>query len=160
MDLIDRLLGHDQWATEELFDVCHELSDAQLDQEFDIGLRTLRATFAHMVINIEFWTGLMVGKPVPYRPPSDQPLAVLRERHADAYAVFAALARRLRDEGRLDATYIDHYDAAKTMAGTILHVTLHNEGHRTEVVHILARLGRPDIEVDHGLWDFQLLANA
>jgi hypothetical protein len=37
-------------------------------------------------------------------------------------------------------------------------VILHNEAHRTEVVHIFARLGVPalaQVEVDHGLWDFK-----
>jgi hypothetical protein len=35
-----------------------------------------------------------------------------------------------------------------------VHVVLHNEGHRVEIIHILARLGQPEIEVDHALWDF------
>ncbi|MCC6793362.1 MAG: DinB family protein [Thermomicrobiales bacterium] len=157
MDLIDRLLGHDRWATETLFDVCGGLSDAQLDQPFDIGLQTLRATFAHIIINIEFWTGLMVGQPVDYVPPSDQPLAALVARHDRAFTAFANLSRRLRDEGRLDDTYIDHYEVRKSMAGTILHVALHNAEHRGEAVHILARLGLPDVEVDHGLWDCEQL---
>jgi len=37
-------------------------------------------------------------------------------------------------------------------------VILHNEAHRTEVVHIVARLGVAElaqVEVDHGLWDFK-----
>lgn len=158
MDLIDRMLEHDRWATNTLLEVCRGLSDAQLDQDYDVGHRTLRATFAHVVINIEFWTGLMEGRQIDYQPPDDDSLDELRERHERAYDAFAALARRLRDEGRLDETYVDHYEVRKSMAGTILHVVLHDEGHRTEVVHILTRLGVPDLpEVDHGLWDYELL---
>ena len=42
-----------------------------------------------------------------------------------------------------------------TFGGAILHVVLHNEGHRVEALHVLQRLGVPDLrEVDHGLWDF------
>jgi hypothetical protein len=64
------------------------------------------------------------------------------------------LARRLRDEGRLDETFSDAYGGEMRNGGGIVHVVLHNEGHRVEIIHILARLGLPDIEVDHGLWDF------
>ena len=49
MDLLDRLLEHDHWATAQLLDLSRHLSDAQLDQEFDIGHRTLRDTFEHMI---------------------------------------------------------------------------------------------------------------
>ena len=81
--------------------------------------------------------------------------AALIERHARAQANFAALARRLRDEGRLDETYIDHYEAKKSMGGTIPVIVLHNVEHNTEVLHILNRLGVPDLpEVDYGLWDY------
>lgn len=159
MDLVERLLEHDRWGTALLFDLCRGLSDAQLDQQFDIGLQSLRATFAHMVMNTEFWHGLMIGAPVDYAPPSDWSLADLIARHDRAYDAFAATSRQMRDEGRLEETYIDHYDAAKSMAGTILHVTLHNAEHRTEVVHMLVRLGVPEQpEVDHGLWDYLLQA--
>jgi hypothetical protein len=34
-----------------------DLTDAQLDQEFDIGHRTLRQTFDHMILNVDFWAG-------------------------------------------------------------------------------------------------------
>jgi len=37
MDLLDRLLGHDSWATERLLKLAEALGDAQLDREFEIG---------------------------------------------------------------------------------------------------------------------------
>ena len=43
MDLLDRLLEHDRWATDQLLELCRGLTDAQLDQPFDIGHRTVRA---------------------------------------------------------------------------------------------------------------------
>ena len=67
------------------------------------------------------------------------------------------LGIRLCDEGRMEETYTDHYDVLKSIGGTVLHVVLHNAEHRTEAVHILARLGVPDVEVDHGLWDYEQL---
>ncbi len=157
MDLLDRLLEHDRWATDQLLDLSRGLNDGQLDQEFDIGHRTVRETFEHMIINVGFWTGLMTEQPVDVQR-DDRSLAALIDRHERSYATFAALARQMRDEQRLDDTFIDHYDARKSFGGTILHVALHNAEHRTEAVHILQRLGVPDVpEVDHGLWDYELL---
>ena len=59
MDLLDLLLDHDHWATARLLEVSGGLTDAQLDQEFDIGHRTLRATFGHMIFNVPFWTAFL-----------------------------------------------------------------------------------------------------
>ena len=157
MDLLDRLLEHDHWATTQLLELSRGLTGAQLDQEFDIGHRSLRGTFEHIIVNIGFWTLLMTGQPIDGRP-VDGSLAALSDRHERSYATFATLARQLRDEQRLDDTFIDHYDARKSFGGTILHVVLHNAEHRTEVLHILEHLDLPDVpEVDHGLWDYELL---
>ena len=157
MDLLDRLLDHDHWATALLLDRSRNLTDAQLDQEFDIGHRTLRATFEHIIVNIAFWTALMTEQPVDEQQ-IDRSLAGLIDLHERAYATFATLARQYRDEQRLDDTFLDHYDARKSFGGTILHVVLHNAEHRTEALHILERLGVPDVpELDPGLRDYLML---
>ncbi len=157
MDLLDRLLAHDHWATAHLLELCRGLDDAQLDRQFDVGHRTLRETFDHQIPNLDFWTGLMTGQPVaPRRGPRS--LDTLIAHHERAHAAFAGLARRVRDEQRLDDTFLDHHGYPMTYGGAILMVILHDEAHRAEVVHILARLGVPElahVEVDHGLWDFK-----
>jgi uncharacterized damage-inducible protein DinB len=157
MDLLDRLLEHDRWATTQLLELCHSLTDAQLDEPFDIGHRTVRETLAHQIPNLDVWTSLMTGQPVETQHgPSS--LETLIADHERAYAAFARLARQVRDEGRLDDTFREHHGYPQTYGGAILMVILHNEAHRTEVVHIFARLGVPElaeVEVDHGLWDFK-----
>ena len=125
MDLLDLLLDHDHWATARLLEVSGGLTDAQLDREFDIGHRTLRATFGHMIFNVPFWTAFLAGQPADGghsadAQPDDRSLAALSDRHERSYAAFAA-------------------------------------EHRTEVLHILDRLGVPDLpEVDLGVWDHML----
>src|SRR5689334_10225121 len=109
MDLLDRLLGHDRWTTARLIDLSDGLTDAQLDHDFDIGQRTLRDTFEHMIFNVEAWTASMLGQPID-RSRGDRSLAALRDRHERAYATFAAFARRTRDEQRLDDTFVDDAD--------------------------------------------------
>jgi hypothetical protein len=52
-------------------------------------------------------------------------------------------------------TYIDQWEARKSIGGTILMVLEHNVEHRPEVLHILQRLGLSDLpEVDYGVWDY------
>lgn len=153
MDLLDRLMEHDRWANKQLLKKCRTLSEVQLDEEFDIGHRSLRSTIEHVIFNIEAWSDLMVAQPME-TPSPDRSLAALTTRYERAGDAFMALARRLRDEGRLDETFTDAYDGEVRYGAGIVHVTLHNEGHRVEIVHILARLGLPDIEVDHALWDY------
>ena len=60
---------HDRWATTHLLELCRGLTDAQLDQQFDIGHRTLRATIDHQIPNLDFETGLMTGQLVAPRRP-------------------------------------------------------------------------------------------
>jgi uncharacterized damage-inducible protein DinB len=157
MDLLDRMLEHDRWATSTMLDVSRDLSDEQLDRSYDIGLGSLRATFGHIIVNVDFWTKLMTGDPLEYEELTRASIADLIQHHDRTYAAFAALARRLRDEQCLDDIFLDHYEVNKSFGGTILHVVLHNAEHRTEAVHILQRLGLPNVpEVDHGLWDYEM----
>ena len=154
MDPIDRLLEHDYWATTVLLELSRDLPDAQLDEPFDIGHRTLRATYDHTIFNIAAWTQRMAEQPIDVER-DDRSMAALIERHERAYADFAAFARQMRDEQRLEDTFRDIFGDDQTYGGAIIHVVLHNEGHRTEALHILARLGVPELpEIDHALWDF------
>lgn len=157
MDLLDRMLEHDRWATSTMLDVSRDLSDEQLDRSYDIGLGSLRATFGHIIVNVDFWTRLMTGDPIEYEELTHASIADLIQHHDRTYTAFAALARRLRDEQCLVDIFLDHYEVNKSFGGTILHVVLHNAEHRTEAVHILQRLGLPNVpEVDHGLWDYEM----
>lgn len=153
MDLLDRMLGHDEWTTTQLLKLSSNLTDEQLDREFDVGHRTLRTTFDHMIYNVAVWTGLMAGQPADVDR-SDKSVPALMDRHERSYAEFASLARQLQDEQRLDDTYIDHFDYPQSFGGTIVHVIWHNAVHRSEVLHILQRLGVPDLpEGDPQEWE-------
>ncbi len=151
MDLLDRLLGHDAWTTRQLLLRCRGLTDEQLDRRFDIGHETLRGTLVHILGNLEVWTDLLHERPVR---PDAATVASARSvdgliAHLDAAAPdFAALARRITDEGRLDDLWTDVLDdppRPKTFGGAIAHVLTHSMHHRGEVLHLLQRLGVPDL---------------
>jgi uncharacterized damage-inducible protein DinB len=155
MDILERLLEHDHWATVQVLDKAGTLNDAQLDTEFDIGHSTVRDTLDHIIGAREGWTALMTRVPPPEHP-DDRPIAYQAERFARAHEAFADVARRIRDEGRMDDTFPDRYGLEATFGSAILMNILHSEGHRNEIVHMLTRLGLPadDLEFDYGLWDF------
>src|SRR5215212_3278948 len=106
MDLLDLLVDHDRWATARLLEASGGLTEAQWDREFDVGHRTLRETFGHMIFNVPFWTAFLAGQPADGgysadAQPDDRSLTALRDHHERAYPAFATVARRLRDEQRL-----------------------------------------------------------
>jgi uncharacterized damage-inducible protein DinB len=146
--MLDRILGHDHWATTQLLEKSRDLTDAQLDQPFDLGHGTLREALHHLVLVINFWTSQMLGQPVVTEREPRGSIADLIALHERYQATYADCARRMRDEQRLDETFFDHFDYPQSMGGTILHVYTHNTQHRAEVRHMLERLGVGD------LWDY------
>ena len=146
MDLLDRLLGHDEWTTGELLRRCGELTHDQMFQTFDIGWSTVQRTLVHMIGNVRMWTDLMAGADASQSGNGwwEFDLAQLTRAHEESYRDFASLARSVRDEQRWDDEFIDTLDSppvAKSLGGGVLHVITHNMHHRSEVLHILARLG-------------------
>lgn len=142
MNLLDRLLGHDAWTTRRLLECCAGLDDEQLDREFDIGPRTVRATLAHVIRNMEAWTDLMRG--VPVRAGGGTSLPELTARLDAAGADLAAVARDVAARGAWDEEWTDVLDdppTRKTFGGAIAHVITHSMHHRAQALYMLRRLG-------------------
>lgn len=142
MDLLDRLLGHDAWTTRQLLQRCQDLSDGQLDREFDLGHRTVRATLAHLIRNVEIWSQLMAGQRVVER--SGVSVAELMTRFDRAAAELALLARQVAERGAWDERFLDTLDRPpreKTLGGGIAHVITHSMHHRAQLLFMLRRLG-------------------
>ena len=151
MDLLDRLLGHDAWTTRQLLLLSQDLSDEQLDRRFDIGHETLRENFRHIIGSMETWTDLIRERPVRPWPQADSAKVSIAGLIARLDAIapdFAGIARQIADEGRWDDLFTDVLDdppKRKTYGGAIGHLLTHSMHHRAEVMHILARLGVPDL---------------
>jgi uncharacterized damage-inducible protein DinB len=140
MDQNERLLQHDRWMTNLMFDAAAKLDDAALDQEFDIGRRTVRRTLDHITVGIELWTPQLVGEPGQWEPnPSD--VETMRARQLAAHDRFAAVSRQIAADGRLDEVFTDPWGYAQSLGSTILHVILHSHVHRSELLHMFQRLG-------------------
>ena len=163
MDLLDRLLAHDTWTTRRLLDLADGLTEEQLDRDFDLGHRSVRATLLHVVRNVEVWADLMAGAAVRENPestPAGRSVAGLRARHERAAADLAALARSVAERQGWDERWIDGLDdppAEKTYGGAIAHVITHSMHHRAQLIHMLRRLGVAAVpEGDVLGWERQL----
>jgi len=147
VDLLDRLLEHDAWTTRQLLLCCRNLTDEQLDREFDIGQRTVRATLLHIIRNVEVWSDLMSGQPVR----ADQgvrlqgrSVAVLITRLDHATADLKRIARAVDQRGGWDELWVDRLDSPpveKTYGGGIAHVITHSMHHRAQLLYMLHQLG-------------------
>jgi uncharacterized damage-inducible protein DinB len=159
MDLLDRLLGHDAWTTRQLLLRCRDLTDEQLDRDFDIGHRTVRATFQHVIRNVEVWSDLMADQPVRANQgarPEGRSVSALLVRLDRAAADLALVARPVAQRGGWDERWVDRLDSPpkeKTYGGAIAHVITH---HRAQLLYLLRRLGVRDLlEGDVLSWEAQ-----
>lgn len=142
MDLLDRLLGHDAWTTRQLLDICAGLDDAALDQEFDIGHRSLRGTLDHIVWNVEIWSALMAGETIERS--ADRSVAGMIARAEAGHARLQAVARRVAAEDAWDETWLDNLEdppREKSYGTAIAHVITHSMHHRAQVLYLLRLSG-------------------
>lgn len=155
MDLLDRLLEHDAWTTRQLLLLCRNLSDEQLDRDFDIAHRTVRRTLVHIIYNLEAWSDCLSGRPL--RAIQGESIAELIARLDRAAAEFAEIARRVAARSGWDEQWVDPLDAAqRSYGGTIAHVITHGMHHRAQLLYMLRRLGVTDLpEGDVLSWEQQ-----
>ncbi|MCA9087909.1 MAG: DinB family protein [Planctomycetaceae bacterium] len=162
MDLLDRLLKHDVWTTRKLLDICSTLSEEQLDGDFELGHRTLRATLHHMLHNMEVWTALMAGQhPVQQ---ADCTLPGMITRLDAAESSLASIARRVANSDAWDDLWTDTLDdppQQKSYGTAIAHLITHNMHHRAQLLYMLRRTGvTPVPEGDVFSWEAAMQAAA
>lgn len=163
MDLLDRLLRHDAWTTGLLLDRCAELRDDELDRELGMGWGSVRGTLAHIIRNMEAWSGLMDGSitrrnqlPAVKRMTLEE-MRTMLDRASDR---LARVSRGVAARDGWDELWTDSLDdppTRKTYGGAIAHVITHSMHHRAQVLHMLRRLGLKDLpEGDVLSWEIAM----
>jgi uncharacterized damage-inducible protein DinB len=146
MNLLDRFLGHNAATIQHLVELSRSLTDAQLDQQFDIGLRTPRATIDHIVDCMEWWTDLMNGQAQrTFEQLGTDPMTLegMQKRLEIVAVQFADVARQKQATGQLDETWSTRLDQPKAFSygTTIVHVITHSAHHRAQLMYMLRSLG-------------------
>ncbi len=155
MTVLDRLLGHDAWTTRQLLLRCREMSDEQFDRQFDIGDRSLRATFEHIIACMEMHTDLMMGRTAYESYRDDESVDGMLTRLTIVAKDFAAFAAKVEREGRADEMVTNPGNGnRRSLGGVIAHLITHSMHHRAQVMYIMEQLGvRNVIEGDALGWE-------
>ena len=155
MDLLDRLLGHDVWTTNQILDICNGLQENELDREFDIGHRTIRRTLDHVIHNIEVWSSQMSG--LNWERPSDCSVAGMRSRLSVAHERLSNISRRIAESQGWDELWLDTWEnppVEKSFGTAIAHIITHSMHHRAQLLLMLRLSGVGDLpEGDVFSWE-------
>lgn len=148
MDLLDRLLGHDAWTTRRLLECAQPLTPDQWDQSFEVGLGTLRATFRHVIRNMQVWSDLMAADSITTPISEDaSPESLIAELDRAAIKL-ATVARSVAARDGWDEKWLDTLDnppTEKSFGGAIAHVITHSMHHRGQIIFMLRALGVKDV---------------
>ncbi len=157
MNILDRLLAHDAWTTRQLLLRCRELSDEQLDRPFDIGARSLRGTFDHLIGCMERHTDFIMGRTDEAPGRDDESIEGMLTRLTIIAKDFAGFATTVEREGRADEIVTNPANGnRRSLGGVIAHLITHSMHHRAQALYILDQLEVPNvIEGDVLGWEAQ-----
>ena len=137
------LLDFDAWANDRLFDACAALDDAALDQEFEMGLGSIRKSLIHNLGAMIGWTGVLKEAKDPFAAMKGRPRIRSRNceplRNEPASRIQAAVL-----SGRFDDTMSRERDdkvLVFTRGGICAHVMTHSMHHRAQCLNMLRHLG-------------------
>ena len=140
MTILERLLAHDAWTTRQLLLRSLELTDDQLDQEFEFGCRSLRGAFDHLLGCLEWQTDMLLG--VESTSQDDSTIEGMLLRLTTASKLFSAFATNVELESREDELVINSENGnIRTIGGQIAHLITHSMHHRAQILFMLDQLG-------------------
>jgi len=141
-DILEILLSHDQWATEQILDACATLTDEQFHQSFPIGPGSLHDTITHMLGAMQTWTQTLSGKQLGSRVDQDGKKRTLAELQALAKSCYREFA--LEAHQRPLDEMVSRQRAGKTFqysrAVVVAHVATHGMHHRAQCLNMLRHL--------------------
>lgn len=140
---LDILLAHDRWASLQILSACKSLTDEQLDQKFEMGPGTIRATITHMIAAMNAWSDTLAQKPNRERIDSSgvkYSVVQLEQFLLEATREFSNLARacpvdEVVTRERLGTVY------RFTRGAILTHVATHGMHHRAQCLNMLRHLG-------------------
>jgi uncharacterized damage-inducible protein DinB len=149
-----RLFGYCDWATMEVLRRADQLSDAELDRTFEMGLGSLRKTLLHLVDAERWWHANWIDQPpreIDRLPPSTSSAELLL-----AYQEAAGARNEfLRDRSAHDlqqtvTAYLRPDVAVRFRLGeSLLQLSTHGTHHRAQAVNMIRHLGMDGLFLDY-----------
>lgn len=151
MDLVDRLIDHDLWLTRQMLLAARRLTDEQLDLPlksesqavgFEPEQKTLRELLDRIILAKEVWVAATEHQGFPEER-SKTPEGMIA-RFEVAYPMFVGLAKKVRDQGQWDATFVDELcEPPETFSfgGMIAHVLTFGIHRRQLALEIMRKMG-------------------
>jgi uncharacterized damage-inducible protein DinB len=147
LETIRECFRFSDWAWDRLLAAVAPLTDAQLDQPFEMGPGSLRATLRHLYGAERNWLARWRGCDQPQFPQASE---LAKPAEFDR-AHRALVPERSADVANLDfsqtCTYTNPQGRTYTFAlgDVLLHVCNHGIHHRAQAVNMLRRLGQPPL---------------
>jgi uncharacterized damage-inducible protein DinB len=141
------LFSFDDWARDKLLTAASALTEVQLDQRFEMGEGSLRATLNHLCSAERVWLDRWTHHPPRYRTDAT---GVTMPRLWQEFRDLSAernefLDGRSQDQLDRPLTYTNLRGQTITLplGGLMLHVSNHGSHHRAQAVNMLRRVGHP-----------------
>jgi AraC family transcriptional regulator len=163
MDLVDRMVEHDNWVSEQLLGSAGTLDCAALDEPvaldppsagFSEDAPSIRAMLNRLVFTKEMWSAAIAGR--SFEESHETSLEAMRARLETAGAEFAALARDIRDRGAWDTAFVDatcEPPETFTFGAAVAHVLVWNARRHEAVAGALAARGVETVRPDPIAWE-------
>lgn len=148
---------YNDWANEQLLLAAGQVGDGRLDQPFDMGLGSIRATLMHIIIGEDTFLKRGQGQvEAKWGDEKERVIVVqMKERLADTQRRRDAFFSTLTDsELPKKRVYRDSYGSlySTTLGDLIVQVCTHSMHHRAQVVNMLRRVGANAPELDYIYW--------
>jgi uncharacterized damage-inducible protein DinB len=158
MTVLEKLLRHDAWTTRLLLTRCATLPETSLDHSFDMGHRTLRRTFEHIIANMECWCDLILARPQRSTThTSSDSIPALLARLDIVAPELLALAQSFSATSRDDDLFTDYLDnppRKKSVTTALIHLATHGMHHRAQCLWMMRQLGLQNLpEGDLFSWE-------
>jgi AraC family transcriptional regulator len=150
LDLLEIMLGHDDFATQRMIEGARGLSDAQLNapiraytpQTYELPQKSLGEMFDRLIARKEIWLSAIQG--APYTPDLECTLETFTARHRLVAPAFLAMAKGVRDTNNWRGAFVDHLcepPEAFTLGGVIAHVLTLSAHGRGVMLEVMASFG-------------------
>jgi uncharacterized damage-inducible protein DinB len=144
-DILQILLSHDRWASQQILDTSARLTGDQFHRRFDIGPGSLHDTLTHVIGAMRAWTDTLAGATEP-RPRLEEGAQrrtpeELRSLLDESSRELAAEARRRPLGETVTRRTRDGRTIELTRAAAVAQVTTHGMHHRAQCLNMLRQLG-------------------